>query len=115
MGKLGFFGPNLPAEYGCAGLSDVAYGLLMYELERGDSAIRSMASVQGSLVMYSIFAYGSDAQKWHWLQRMARGEAIGCFGLTEPDFGSNPAGIRTRATRVKRGENGACGLPSHQS
>jgi len=97
MGDLGFYGPNLPEKYGCAGLSNVAYGLLMYELERGDSALRSFASVQGSLVMYPIYAYGSDAQKEYWLPRMARGEAIGCFGLTEPDFGSNPAGMRTSA------------------
>nr|MDJ0624627.1 acyl-CoA dehydrogenase family protein [Desulfocapsaceae bacterium] len=87
MGELGFLGPTLPEEYGCAELSNVAYGLLMYELERGDSAIRSFASVQGSLVMYPIFAYGSKEQKKLWLPRMARGEAIGCFGLTEPDFG----------------------------
>ena len=103
MGRLGFFGPTLPEEYGCANLSSVAYGLLMYELERGDSALRSMASVQGSLVMYPIFRYGSEAQKRRWLPRLASGEAIGCFGLTEPDFGSNPAGMRTRADREPGG------------
>jgi len=99
MGSLGFFGPSLPETYGCAGLSNVAYGLLMYELERGDSALRSLASVQGSLVMYPIFAYGSEEQKRTWLPQMAAGEKIGCFGLTEPDFGSNPSGMRTRAQR----------------
>ncbi|KAB2889931.1 MAG: acyl-CoA dehydrogenase, partial [Desulfobulbaceae bacterium] len=103
MGRLGFFGPTLPEEYGCANLSSVAYGLLMYELERGDSALRSMASVQGSLVMYPIFRYGSEAQKRRWLPRLACGEAIGCFGLTEADFGSNPAGMRTRADREPGG------------
>ncbi len=110
MGELGFYGPNLPAKYGCAGLSGVAYGLLMYELERGDSGIRSFASVQGSLVMYPIFAYGSEAQRAHWLPKLARGEKIGCFGLTEPDFGSNPGGMRTRAVREPGGKwriNGA--------
>ncbi len=104
MGELGFYGPTLPQKYGCAGLSSVAYGLLMYELERGDSGIRSFASVQGSLVMFPIFAYGSEAQKDHWLPRLARGDAIGCFGLTEPDFGSNPAGMRTRAEREPGGK-----------
>ena len=110
MGEMGFFGPSLPEKYGCAGLSNVAYGLLMYELERGDSGLRSMASVQGSLVMYPIFAYGSEAQKEYWLPKMARGEAIGCFGLTEPDFGSNPSGMRTKAVREPGGKwrlNGA--------
>jgi len=103
MGELGFLGPTLPEEFGCAELSNVAYGLLMYELERGDSGIRSFASVQGSLVMYPIFAYGSAEQKRHWLPRMAKGEAIGCFGLTEPDFGSNPSGMKTRAVRNNDG------------
>ncbi len=99
MGELGFLGPTLPEEYGCAELSNVAYGLLMYELERGDSGIRSFASVQGSLVMYPIFAFGSEEQKKHWLPKMAAGSAVGCFGLTEPDFGSNPSGMKTRAVR----------------
>ncbi|MBM9605121.1 acyl-CoA dehydrogenase family protein [Desulfopila inferna] len=99
MGELGFLGPTLPEEYGCAELSNVAYGLLMYELERGDSGIRSFASVQGSLVMYPIFAFGSEEQKKYWLPKMAAGSAVGCFGLTEPDFGSNPSGMKTRAVR----------------
>jgi len=99
MGELGFLGPTLPEEYGCAELSNIAYGMLMYELERGDSAIRSFASVQGSLVMYPIFAYGSEEQKKKWLPRLASGSAIGCFGLTEPDFGSNPSGMKTKAVR----------------
>ncbi len=104
MGELGFYGPTLPEEFGCAGLSSVAYGLLMYELERGDSGLRSFASVQGSLVMWPIHAYGSEAQKRHWLPRMAKGEKIGCFGLTEPDFGSNPGGMLTRAVREGGGK-----------
>jgi len=99
MGQLGFLGPTLPEDYGCADLSNVAYGLLMYELERGDSGMRSFASVQGSLVMYPIFTYGSEQQKKYWLPRMAAGDAVGCFGLTEPDFGSNPSGMKTRAER----------------
>ncbi|MDP1889635.1 MAG: acyl-CoA dehydrogenase family protein, partial [Gemmatimonadaceae bacterium] len=103
MGALGYFGANLPEEYGCAGLSNVAYGIINQELERGDSGIRSFSSVQGALVMYPIFAFGSDKQKRHWLPKMATGEAIGCFGLTEPDYGSNPAGMITRARQQKDG------------
>jgi glutaryl-CoA dehydrogenase len=103
IAELGFFGPTLPEEYGCAGASSVAYGLISQELERGDSGLRSFASVQSSLVMYPIFAFGSETQKSSWLPRMARGEAIGCFGLTEPDFGSNPAGMRTSAKRANGG------------
>ena len=103
MAELGFFGANLPEEYGCAGLNNVAYGLIMQELERGDSGVRSFASVQGSLVMYPIFAYGSEEQKKQWLPRMAKGEVIGCFGLTEPDFGSNPGGMITTAKETKDG------------
>jgi glutaryl-CoA dehydrogenase len=97
MGQLGFFGANLPEEYGCAGLDNVSYGLIMQELERGDSAIRSFASVQGALVMYPIYAYGSEDQKRHWLPRMASGDVVGCFGLTEPDYGSDPGGMITTA------------------
>ncbi len=103
MGELGVFGANLPVEHGCAGLGNVAYGLIMQELERGDSAVRSFASVQGALVMYPIYAFGSDAQKKEWLPRLARGEAVGCFGLTEPDFGSNPGGMITRAEKTADG------------
>jgi glutaryl-CoA dehydrogenase len=98
MGKLGFFGANLEG-YGCAGMSNVEYGLIMQELERADSGIRSFASVQGALVMYPILTYGSEEQKQRWLPRLQSGEAIGCFGLTEPGFGSNPAGMLTRARR----------------
>ncbi|MGI9042764.1 MAG: acyl-CoA dehydrogenase family protein [Gemmatimonadaceae bacterium] len=97
MAELGVFGANLPEEYGCAGLSNVAYGLINQELERGDSGVRSFASVQGSLVMYPVYAFGSDEQKTHWLPKMASGEVIGCFGLTEPDYGSNPSAMITRA------------------
>src|SRR5688572_17211968 len=99
MAELGIFGANLPEEYGCAGLNNVAYGLIMQELERGDSGIRSVASVQGALCMYPIYTFGSEEQRREYLPRMARGELIGCFGLTEPDFGSNPAGMITRARR----------------
>jgi glutaryl-CoA dehydrogenase len=99
MAELGMFGANLPEEYGCAGLNNVAYGLIMQELERGDSGVRSFASVQGALCMYPIHAFGSEEQRRHYLPRMATGELIGCFGLTEPDFGSNPGGLITRAVR----------------
>jgi glutaryl-CoA dehydrogenase len=97
MGELGVFGANLPEEYGCAGLNNVAYGLIMQELERGDSGVRSFASVQGALAMYPIYAFGSEEQKQKYLPRMAKGEVIGCFGLTEPDYGSNPSGMITMA------------------
>ncbi len=103
MAELGLLGATLPERYGCAGMNNVAYGLVMQELERGDSGIRSFASVQSSLVMYPIFAYGSEAQKDHWLPQLARGEKIGCFGLTEPDFGSNPGGMITRAQATADG------------
>jgi glutaryl-CoA dehydrogenase len=99
LGELGVFGANLHG-YGCAGMNNVAYGLVMQELERGDSGLRSMASVQGGLVMYGIYAYGSEEQKERWLPAMARGAAIGCFGLTEPDHGSDPGGMETRARQV---------------
>ena len=98
MAELGFFGANLEG-YGCAGMSNVEYGLLMQELERGDSGLRSFVSVQGALVMYPIHQYGSEEQKQRWLPALQQGKAIGCFGLTEPDFGSNPAGMRTRAVK----------------
>jgi len=96
IAELGLLGCNLQG-YGCAGLSDIGYGLVMQELERGDSGVRSFASVQGSLVMYPIHAFGSEEQKERYLPKMAKGEIIGCFGLTEPDFGSNPSGMRTVA------------------
>jgi glutaryl-CoA dehydrogenase len=99
MADLGVFGANLPEEYGCAGMNNVAYGLVMQELERGDSALRSFASVQGALVMYPILTFGSDEQKRYWLPKLAKGEKIGCFGLTEPDHGSDPGDMSTRAER----------------
>jgi glutaryl-CoA dehydrogenase len=98
LGRLGFLGANLEG-YGCAGMSNVEYGLILQELERGDSGLRSFVSVQGALVMYPILTYGSEDQKRRWLPRLQSGEAIGCFGLTEPGFGSNPAGMLTRAER----------------
>src|SRR6185312_9127057 len=98
MAELGFFGASLQG-YGCAGMSNVEYGLVMQELERGDSGVRSFVSVQSALVMYPIFAFGSDEQKNTWLPALQKGEKLGCFGLTEPDFGSNPGGMRTRARK----------------
>jgi len=100
--ELGLFGANLTG-YGCAGMGDVAYGLAMQELERGDSGVRSFASVQGALCMYPIWAFGSEEQKERWLPPMAEGKVIGCFGLTEPDFGSNPTGMLTRAEPIAGG------------
>jgi glutaryl-CoA dehydrogenase len=96
---LGILGANLPEEYGCAGIDNIAYGLMMYELERGDSGLRSFASVQGALVMYPIFSYGSEEQKRRYLPELAAGRLIGCFGLTESDGGSDPGAMRTRARR----------------
>jgi len=103
FGDLGFLGMNLPQEYGCAGMSHIAYGLLCQELERGDSGIRSFVSVQGSLVMYPIYAYGSEEQRKKWLPQLASGKKIGCFGLTEPNHGSNPSGMLTNAKKVDGG------------
>ncbi len=103
MAELGLFGANLPEEYGCAGLNNVAYGLIMQELERGDSGVRSFASVQGALVMYPIHAFGSEEQKKAWLPKLASGEAIGCFGLTESDYGSDPGGMITVARETDDG------------
>jgi len=103
LAELGVFGANLPEEYGCAGLNNVAYGLIMQELERGDSGVRSFVSVQGALAMYPIYAFGSEEQKKAFLPRMASGEVIGCFGLTEPDYGSNPSGMITMAREQKDG------------
>src|SRR6202161_3695523 len=102
MGELGFFGANLKG-YGCAEMDNVEYGLMTQELERGDSGVRSFVSVQSGLVMYPIYAFGSDAQKDKWLPAMAKGEKLGCFGLTEPDAGSNPGAMRTRARKTADG------------
>jgi glutaryl-CoA dehydrogenase len=98
MADLGFFGASLKG-YGCAGMSNVEYGLVMQEMERGDSGVRSFVSVQSALVMYPIYAFGSEEQKQTWLPALQSGEKLGCFGLTEPDFGSNPGGMRTRARK----------------
>lgn len=102
MGALGLLGANLKG-YGCAGVNNVAYGLIMQELERADSGIRSFVSVQGALVMYPIYTFGSEEQKEKWLPSLAKGEVVGCFGLTEPDYGSNPAGMTTKAIRKNGG------------
>src|SRR5437870_6843075 len=96
MADLGYFGASLKG-YGCAGMSNVEYGLLTQELERGDSGLRSFVSVQSALVMYPIYAFGTEDQKQNWLPRLQSGEAVGCFGLTEPGFGSNPSGMQTTA------------------
>lgn len=103
MAEMGFFGPTMPAKYNCAELNNVSYGLIMQELERGDSGVRSFASVQSALVMYPIFTFGSEEQKDTWLPKLANGNKIGCFGLTEPDFGSNPGGMITKAEKFDGG------------
>jgi len=103
LAELGVLGANLPEQYGCAALNNVSYGLIMQELERGDSGVRSFASVQGALVMYPIYAFGSEVHRTTWLPKLASGEAIGCFGLTEPDYGSNPAGMITTAKQTSDG------------
>ena len=103
MSEMNLLGSNLPEKYGCPGMNNVAYGLVMQELERGDSGIRSFVSVQSALVMYPIFTFGDEKQKNSWLPLLARGEKIGCFGLTEPDYGSNPGGMATKAEKVENG------------
>lgn len=103
MAELGIFGPTLPVEYGGMGINNIAYGLIMQELERGDSGVRSFASVQSGLVMYPIYEFGSEDQRKKYLPKLAKGELIGCFGLTEPDFGSNPGGMITKAEKVDGG------------
>jgi len=103
MAELGIFGPTLPVEYGGMGINNIAYGLIMQELERGDSGVRSFASVQSGLVMYPIYTFGSEEHRKKYLPKLAKGEMIGCFGLTEPDFGSNPGGMITKAEKVKDG------------
>src|SRR5918996_6571963 len=103
MGELGFLGPTLPEEYGCAGVNHVAYGLIAREIEAVDSGYRSAMSVQSSLVMYPIYAFGSEEQRRKYLPGLARGDLVGCFGLTEPDAGSDPGGMRTRAVKTDGG------------
>ncbi len=103
LAELGLLGMTLPEKYGCAGMNNIAYGLVNQELERGDSGIRSFLSVQSSLVMYPIFTFGSEEQKMKWLPKLATAEAIGCFGLTEPDYGSNPGGMITKAEKIDGG------------
>ena len=103
MSEMNLLGSNLPERYGCAGMNNVAYGLVMQELERGDSGIRSFVSVQSALVMYPILTFGSEEHKNYWLPLLAKGEKIGCFGLTEPDYGSNPGGMITKAEKVEKG------------
>lgn len=103
LAKLNLLGSTFPQQYGCAEMNNVAYGLVMQELERGDSGVRSFVSVQSSLVMYPIFTFGTNEQKKYWLPRLASGEKIGCFGLTEPDYGSNPSGMITRAEKISDG------------
>src|SRR6056297_2760475 len=103
LAEIGAYGPSIPAKYGGGGMDEMAYGVIMQELERGDSGIRSMASVQGSLVMYPIFRFGNEEQKKKYLPKLASGELIGCFGLTEPDAGSDPAAMKTRAEKIDGG------------
>ena len=98
LAEIGAYAPSLPEKYGCGGMDEIAYGIIMQELERGDSGVRSMASVQGSLVMYPIYQFGNEDQRMKYLPKLAAGELIGCFGLTEPDYGSNPAGMATHFT-----------------
>jgi len=103
LGELGFLGSTLPEKYGGAGLNNIAYGLIMQELERGDSGLRSFASVQGGLVIYPIYTFGSEEQRRIWLPPLVSGKKIGCFGLTESDFGSNPSGVKTTAQKISGG------------
>lgn len=103
LGEMGLFGITLPQKYGCPEMNNVAYGLAMQELERGDSGLRSFVSVQSALVMYPIYTFGSEKQKDYWLPKLATGEKLGCFGLTEPDYGSNPGGLITKAEKVDGG------------